>query len=621
MAKRASKLPHPVAAAPGAAPLASTRWWNDGRAGLLIFALAAAVRLAHLFDFARLPLFTRPTVDAALYVDLARRFAETGALPDVFFKPPVFPVLLGLWWRLVGESWFWLRLPFALTGAVTALLAWMLARRLFGPVVALVAGLLYALHSSAVYLEGELLEMGVVTCAQTGALLVLLRVQAAPRRRGLVLAGVALGLGIVARPTFLLFGLLALLVLTVTARRRVGWALVGLVLCVAPVTLHNLVRGGDFVLVSSNVGLNFYIGNNPNANGRIVSTPELPAEPARARREARRIAEVDAQTALTPSEVSRFWLRRGIEHATRQPVRTARLLVRKMFFLWSGTPLSDNEDLQGLRRWLHVYTWMPVGMWLLAPLGLLGWLAARARPGCRREVWLVRGFVAAQVVAVWPFFVVERFRLAWAPVLAVFAAWTLVELVRRWRHAPRQALWLSVAAVALGVLCNLPLFGVRQPPRLDLDYKMGYAYHQGGRVDAAMRAYRSSITHNPRAADARNALGFLLAERGEDLEQAVRWIEEALALDPSHAAHYAESLAYAEMQRGEPQAALAACARGLASSPDTRTRTLLHLRAAEAHAALGDGTAAQREARRALDVAPSDDLRERARHMLAPAPH
>jgi tetratricopeptide (TPR) repeat protein len=609
----ASDATHPQGAAPGG-------WRYDWRAGALVGTLALAIRCVHLADYSRLPLFQRPTVDAALYVDFARRFAESGALPDVFFKPPLFQVLLGAWWNVVGESWFWLRMPLVLLGAGTAVLAWLIARRLFTAEVALLAGLLYALHSSAVYFEAELLEMGLVTFVQVAAFWLVVRTERSHARPLALLCGGSLGLGIVARPTFLLFSLLALLIL---GRRRFSWIALGMIAAVAPVTLHNATRGGDLVFVSSNLGLNFYIGNNPNANGRIVSTPELPAEPAGARREARRIAEVQAGHALQASDVSRYWLKRGVEYAATQPARTVELALRKMFFLWSGTPLSDNEDMLSLRRYLRVYALLPVGMWLLAPLGLVGLMFSRAaNRAAVPPLWLARGYVACQVLAVWPFFVVERFRLPWAPLLAVFTAWTLIELATRLRRAPRSMMRLTAAAMATLALCNVPAFGVRDAPVVDLDYKVAYAYHQLGRVDEAMRAYRNAIERNPRAALARNALGYLLAERREKLDEAAQLVREALELDATRTANYAESLAFVELQRDNPDAALAACDLGLASSPGVRTRTLLLLRRAEANRSLGKPAAALADAQAALDLAPSEDLRTEARGLseaLSPA--
>ncbi len=584
------------------------RWQlpDGARAAFLIGALAGCVRVLHLLDYARLPLFARPTVDAALYLEQAQRIAATGTLPEVFFKPPLYPYLLGAWLRCVGLEFFWLRLPFALLGALTAVLTWWLGRRLFDARVAFLAGCMQALQPTAVFFEGELLEVGLATCIQLGALLAVLQAGCAPRPRHRFAAGLALGLGCVAKPSFSAWALLALLWL---GRRGAPLAATGLLLALAPVTLHNA-RHGDFVPVASNFGLNFYLGNNPWANGRMAPAPELPAEPARARRTATSLAVAAAGHELRPSQVSRYWFDRGLAEAAAAPLHTLVLLGRKLFYVCNGAAIADNEDLSGLPRYLWVYRLLPAGPWLLAPLGLLGLLLSRRT----RELLLAQSFVGVQVLVLLPFFVVERFRLPWVPVLAVFAAWWLLRLHSFWGE---RRFW-KTAATGVGVLglCNLPLFGVREPAALDLDYKIGYAYLQEGNLDAALAAYRQAVERRPESALARNALGTLLAERGEDLDEAAALVQSAMALDASHTAHFAESLALVELRRGRPQAALDACARGLAAAPDPPLRGALLRRAGEAKIALGRAGEARTDLQQALELLPEGEPRQQVRVLL-----
>jgi tetratricopeptide (TPR) repeat protein len=462
-----------------------------------------------------------------------------------------------------------------------------------------------------VYFDGELLEIALVTCVQTAALVAVVRAGSSGSRLEAAVAGIALGLGCVARPVLLLFAPCALVWL---GRRRALPAVVGLIAAIAPVTAHNAVHGRDFVPIASNLGLNLYIGNNPWADGRVSTTPELPAEPARARVRAQEVAEAARGRALRPSEVSSYWQGRALEYALSHPGRTLALLGRKLYYAGSGWPISDNEDLGGLGRYLHLYAVLPVRMWLLVPLGLVGLIAARSR--APRELNLVRAYAVAQMAATLPFFVVERFRMPWTPVLAICAGWTLTELWDRAR-ARRPSLGLVLGTAVALALCNLPLFGVRAAPLFDLDYKIAYAYQQKGRMPEAIAAYRDAVQRNPQAALARNALGYLMAERGEDLDQAVQLIEAALALDPTHTANYAESLAFAEIRRGNAAAALAACSRGLGSSPEPPTRAALLLRRAEAHVLAGDRDAARADVRAALEVAPEGEVANRARAKLA----
>ena len=71
------------------ATTSADRWPDGRRASFTVLAVALVARLVHLFEWSRLPLFDRPTVDAALYLDAARHWAH-GVFPAVFFKPPLY---------------------------------------------------------------------------------------------------------------------------------------------------------------------------------------------------------------------------------------------------------------------------------------------------------------------------------------------------------------------------------------------------------------------------------------------------------------------------------------------------------------------------------------------------
>ena len=86
-----------------------------------------------------------------------------------------------------------------------------------------------------------------------------------PRPRRWLAAGLVLGLGALAVASMLLLAPVALWWLRRTSRtwRAPLLFLLGCTLAIAPVTLRNGLVSGDWVLISRDAGLNFYIGNNP----------------------------------------------------------------------------------------------------------------------------------------------------------------------------------------------------------------------------------------------------------------------------------------------------------------------------------------------------------------------
>jgi tetratricopeptide (TPR) repeat protein len=74
-------------------------------------------------------------------------------------------------------------------------------------------------------------------------------------------------------------------------------------------------------------------------------------------------------------------------------------------------------------------------------------------------------------------------------------------------------------------------------------------YRQAGRDADAERTLRALVNLDPANPDALNSLGYYLAERGQQLDEAVQLVERALAADPGNPA-YLDSLGWAHFRRG-----------------------------------------------------------------------
>lgn len=90
----------------------------------------------------------------------------------------------------------------------------------------------------------------------------------------------------------------------------------------------------------------------------------------------------------------------------------------------------------------------------------------------------------------------------------------------------------------------------RFPDSLSIPFQLGSIYERQGRVADAEQAFRRVLTKDPSHAPALNYLGYMLAERGTRLEEAVTLVRRALDVDPHNGA-YLDSLgwAYFKMKR------------------------------------------------------------------------
>jgi tetratricopeptide (TPR) repeat protein len=88
------------------------------------------------------------------------------------------------------------------------------------------------------------------------------------------------------------------------------------------------------------------------------------------------------------------------------------------------------------------------------------------------------------------------------------------------------------------------------PEDADIPFQRGALLEQQKNYAEAERAFRGVIDRDPRHAPALNYLGYMLAERGERLDEAVRFIERALEVDP-HNGSYLDSLGWAWFRKGD----------------------------------------------------------------------
>lgn len=81
-------------------------------------------------------------------------------------------------------------------------------------------------------------------------------------------------------------------------------------------------------------------------------------------------------------------------------------------------------------------------------------------------------------------------------------------------------------------------------------YQLGEAYDRAGRKADAEQVFRGLIAHDPLDAPALNYLGYMFAEQGTSLDEAVSLIERALKVEPGNPS-YLDSLGWAYLQEGK----------------------------------------------------------------------
>ncbi len=483
----------------------------------LVWGAAFALRLLYIFQSQRSPFYDFPLVDAKTYTQAAAAMALGHFGDQPFWQPPLYPHFLGVLYALFEPSFTLPRLVQAALGATLCLLIFRLGR-VFSPAVGYLAAGLAACYGPFIFFEAELLPPALALVLNLLALWALLwAAEGRPRR--LLLPGFLFGLAALCVANVLAFVPVAALWLVWVRRGRlVGVAalLLGTALAVTPVTLRNYYVGGDWVLISYNAGLNFYIGNNAQYDETVAIQPgpawlELTARPR-------------AEAGVTqPSAQSDFFFAEAWDFIRHQPLAYLKLLLYKLYLFWHGDEIGRNQDLYFARQYaplLQVLLWkygvaFPFG--LLAPLALVG-LGLSYRNGLLRrpEPLLLALFAGAYMLTVVAFFISARYRLPVVPILLIFAAYGGRELYLLGRRGAHRDLLIGCGvAFLLAVACNFRVGTMDVKGDAHTHYRLGYVYEKKGLPINAVAAYEQALALDPNIKWARFNLASLYARSGE----------------------------------------------------------------------------------------------------------
>ena len=579
------------------------RWVRDLLLLSIVVLVALVIRGVYIAQQQSDPLFDRPLVDAQFWDAWASAFAAGERFEDgPYYRAPLYAWTLGVVYKTLGSGPVAWRAVQALLGALTCGLVYLIGRVAFSQLVGFLAGLVTASYWILVYFTGEMLipTLGIFL----NTLLVLLLLQADRRRTVLwwASAGIVLGLSAIARPNILLFAPAIVLWMLVSRRSwpqfftHAAVVTVGCLLVVLPVTIRNGVVGGDRVLISSQAGVNLYIGNNPRADGIKVTLPDTRKRANQATLDQQALAENEAGRKLKPSEISRFYLGKTWDFVRSEPRRASQLLVMKSFLFWSWYEFANNKDIYAYtQRYTPIVAILPLGFGLLGPLGLVGIAVIWPR---RRELFPVWGFVLLYMVSVVLFFVSARFRVPILPVLillaVVAAEWIVLTLKKKDWHS------IIRAGIALVILLCVSNIGKWKVQKNMLDFSIAHTMNQDGKFEESLQIYRRLIEEDPENYHAYTDSSLVYLALGE-LSDAETNARHAVKIDTNHfKGHWVLGVALARQERlDEALPHLAKAVQLMPVSPENQREL--------GHALLlkGDLVQARRHLERAFELAPN----------------
>jgi tetratricopeptide (TPR) repeat protein len=485
--------------------------------------IALAVRLVYVFQLSANPFFNRPIVDSETYDRMASNIAEgKDPEPGPFFQPPFYPYFLGLLYAVFGRHFFTVRFVQMLLGVGNVLLAYYLAKRLFGEKIALWAGLALSLYGTMLFFEGELLAPVLIVFLNLLLVLSLISVIDRPTWWRAFLTGLLLGASALAMAVVLPFALVIIIYGLAHFRRmkeKPSWGklvalgvcfVLGIALVISPVTYRNW-KEGDPVLISYNAGVNFYIGTGQDYDQKAGIRPgyqwqEIMKEPIKA-------------GYTKASEQSAYFVDKGLKIIAQDPLGYLGLLAKKLYLYANGNEILRNQEIYPFRQYsplLYFLVWkwgvaFPYG--ILFPLAVVGLGIALVRR--KRYSIPILLLIASHILVILLFFVAARYRMNILPFLVTFAVFGIAALIGQFRDRKwKQASVVCGVLALLLVLCNWNVGKMPREFNADAYYNLGVKYTSEGRPEAK-DMFLKAIELEPNYPEANGNLGIIYDQEGE----------------------------------------------------------------------------------------------------------
>ena len=511
-------------------------WLGIPPAAWIALSLGFFIKLAYLISSQKSPFYQPLLLDPEYYHRWAQRILSGDLIGDgVFYGLPLYPYFLALCYKLSANSLLAVKIIQDLLGLVTLYFIYKIGEKLFSRTVGVIAIFLGAVYGPLFFNEGilipETLSLPFYAASFYTALLFLDN----PSKKIGVILGLLCGFAALTKagiiPFVFVFAGIYLFHEFRGGQKRLAPALIMAAVFIgtlAPVAIHNFVYGKDAVFLTSQSGFNFYIGNNPRAEGVFVAPEGTGSNVDTQIRDSKRLAEREAGRELKPSEVSKFWSDKAWDFIRRNPADFLVLCGRKFILFFDAREISDVDDYVFCGNFNPMLRFPWLNFAVLGPLFLAG--AVLCLKTNRYKV-ITYAWIFLYVTGILFFFVNARYRI---PLLSIFfpvAAAAIAEVYEAFKKSDWKKLFIFFMVIGMGVaLTQVKL--VKHGRSADY-VNAGDAAMKMNDYDLASECYHKALELEPDMPKANQAMGVMLSRMGR-LDEAKEYYEHALSLDPNN---------------------------------------------------------------------------------------
>lgn len=347
-----------------------------------------ALRLIYCLDTFHKPYFQEKLLISFINHTFAQDIAEGKGSPYLLFRSPYYPLLISCIYSFLGVNDLYVKILQWILGGFSCLLVYWLGRIHFDERTARVGLFISSIFIPFVYFEGELLEQSVVSFFILAAVCSFsFMVKKSRARYFFALWGSLLyGIAYLMRPDMLsslpVF-LITFVFFAEPLRNRIIQC--GVFIFASIAMIYVMTHPGIFLKVDENqmtinAAVNFYLGNNPNADGynaAFYTIPNVRADHPEALKyhmDELTLAGVlyaKMETDNQLSSVAPYWFKQAFRFIRSSPVQYLKLELKKVFFFFNGFIMTNQKDIYFMRTLSPLLYFFLFNALICFPLGVL----------------------------------------------------------------------------------------------------------------------------------------------------------------------------------------------------------------------------------------------------------
>ncbi|MBN2029359.1 tetratricopeptide repeat protein [bacterium] len=502
-----------------------------------IFILSLVIRLLYISQLVTAPVFSGLVLDTEEFDNLAIHILNHNFThPDFLYVNPFYPFFLAFLYAIFGHHHLAVVLIQAILDSISCLIIYFTASVLFNKKVALISAFIYACYGLAIFYTGLLLAPTLIIFMILTFTALFIHAEKSGQTYQYILSGISFGLVALTRPNIILFlFVLPFWFLLKDKKRqqnrrkqfqRLFLFFIGISIPLIPIAVRNYFIENRFSPFSAHGGINFYLGNNPNATGIFMSPEGISYSPVEQIKSSVLLAEKETGQELSIHQASRYWLEKGLCYIRDNPYNALKLYVRKFALFWRKEEIPLNTNYSLCQTLIPILRFPFFSFGLIAPFALLGIILS-----LNKKHIFIPLFILSYMTSVIIFFVSARYRIPIVPFLimsAIYALFEFFNLIKNKKRGKVILLFFLIILLYLGINIKSEHF---QASFRTTDYNnLGVAYYNQGQYEKAIEEFNKIILIDSNHVQAHFNLGLVYFQLGR-FDEAVQNFQKTISLD------------------------------------------------------------------------------------------